>query len=81
MKSPFVLIQDQVSNDTVECLEQLLHHARKGELIGIAYAAMLKRQGYIVNSAGEAHRNPTFARGMLRALDDRLGERIRGGNP
>lgn len=81
MKPPFVLVQDEVSNDTIKCLEQLLYHARKGELIGIAYAAMLKRRGFIVNSAGEAHRNPTFARGMLRALDDRLGERIRGGNP
>jgi len=41
---------------------------------------MLKRRGYIVNSAGEAHRNPTFSRGMLLALDDQLSTRIRGGN-
>lgn len=78
MKSPFVLVPDKVSNDTVLCLEHLLEHARKGEVIGITYAAMLSRRGYIVNSAGEAHRNPTFARGMLRALDDQLGERVRG---
>lgn len=77
---PFILVQDQISQDTVECLEQLLTHARKGELIGIAYGAMLKRRGYIVNSAGEAHRNPTFSRGMLLALDDQLSTRIRGGN-
>lgn len=81
MKRPFVLIEDTISNDTVEALEQLLEHARSGEVIGIAFAAMLKRRGYIVNSAGEAFRNPTFSRGMVRALDERLGTRIRGGNP
>ena len=79
-RPPFVLVQDEISQDTIECLEQLLKHARSGELIGIAYGAMLKRRGYIVNSAGEAHRNPTFARGMLLALDDQLSTRIRGGN-
>ncbi len=80
MKTPFILIQDTISNETIASLEQMLKEARKGELIGIAFAAMLKRRGYIVNSAGEAFRNPTFSRGMLRALDDKLGERVRGGN-
>lgn len=79
MKSPYVLIVDTLSTDTVTCLEELLAHARKGELIGVAFAGMLKRRGYIVNSAGEAHRNPTFARGMLAALDDHMAMRIRGG--
>jgi hypothetical protein len=80
-KTPFVLVPDNVSNDTVECIEQLLEHARSGELIGIAFAVMLKRRGYIVNTAGEAHRNATFTRGMLRALDDHLSQRVRGGTP
>ena len=81
MKKPFVLVQDDISNDTIESLEQLLKHARSGALIGIAFAAMLKQRGYIVNTAGEAHRNPTFSRGMVAALDDQLALRIRGGNP
>lgn len=80
MKTPFILVPDTISNDTVESLEQLLEHARRGEVIGLAFAAMLKRRGYIVNSSGEAFRNPTFSRGMLRALDDKLGQRISGGN-
>jgi len=80
MKAPYVLIPDNVSHETVKCLEQLLVEARKGEVIGLAYAAMLKRRGYIADSAGEAYRNPTFARGMVAALDDRLSLRIRGGN-
>lgn len=80
MKPPFVLVPDTVSNDTVECLETLLKHARTGEVIGLAFAAVLKRRAYLVNTAGEAHRNPTFARGIVAALDDQLSGRIRGGN-
>lgn len=78
MKRPFALIPDVVSTDTVECLQLLLQRAQAGEVIGLAFCAMLKRRAYIVNTAGEAHRNPTFARGMVAALDDELGQRTRG---
>lgn len=81
MRPPFILVPDTLSNETVACLEQLLEHAKQGEIIGIAFAAMLKKRGFIVNSSGEAYRNPTFSRGMIRALDDRLGQRVAGGNP
>lgn len=81
MKAPFILVPDTVSTDTVECLALLLRRARRGEVIGLAYCAMLKKRAYIVNTAGTAHDSPTFARGMLRALDDQLGQRITGGNP
>lgn len=77
MKSPFVLIPDNVSNDTVTALSTLLAESQKGEVIGVAYGAMLKRRGYIVNTAGECHRNPTFTRGMLQALDDHLADQVR----
>lgn len=80
MKPPYILVPDTVSNDTVKCLETLLHEARAGNLIGVAFAAMLKRRGYIVNTAGECHRNPTFSRGMVAALDGQLATRITGGN-
>jgi hypothetical protein len=78
MKPPFTLIPDKLSVDTVEVLETLLQHARAGEVIGIAFAAQLRRRAFIVNTAGEAHRNPVFARGMVAALDDELGQRMRG---
>lgn len=71
------VVESTVSQDTVQYLEELLAMARAGEVIGVAYVAMLKRRKYIANTAGEAHRNPTFTRGMLRALDDDLGERVR----
>jgi hypothetical protein len=81
VKPPFVLIPDTVSADTVECLQTLLEHAQAGEVIGLGFVAMLKRRGYIANTAGEAYRNPTFTRGMLLALDDKLSRRVDGGNP
>jgi hypothetical protein len=80
MRQPYVLVPDVVSHDTVECLKTLLAQAKRGELIGLAYAGMLKRKGYIVNTAGEAHASPTFARGMVAALDDQLAGRVRGGH-
>lgn len=76
MKPVFTLIPDQVSHDTVKCLETLLRHARAGEVIGVAFAVALKRRAYITDTAGECHRNPTFARGMIAALDDRLAARV-----
>lgn len=81
MKPPFLLVPDQISSDTIQCLETLLAHARSGEVIGIAFAAALKRRAYITNTAGECHRSPTWARGLVAALDDQLALRIRGGNP
>lgn len=78
MKPPtFTLVPDHISHDTVECLKMLLKQARQGEIIGLAYAAMLKQRSYVVNTAGEAYDSPTFTRGMVAALDDQLAGRIR----
>lgn len=77
MKPPFRLVPDTISTDTTKALEQLLDLARRGELIGIAFAAMQKQRRYFVNTAGEAHRNPGFARSCVSVLDDELGKRMR----
>lgn len=69
----FHLVGDAISDDVVEALEELLAQAKRGQVIGLAYAAMYKRRHYVVNTAGECRKNPTFTRGMVRALDDRLG--------
>jgi hypothetical protein len=68
-KPPYRLVGDALSHDTVECLREMLAHAEKGRLIGIAFAAMYRGGAYAVNSAGEARRSPTFARGMVGELD------------
>lgn len=80
MKPPFILVPDNVSHNTVECLRLLLDQAKRGEVIGVAYAAMLKKRAYIVNTAGSAYESPTFSRGMVQALDDQLSRRVRGGH-
>jgi hypothetical protein len=74
----YQLVPDSLSHDTVECLEVLLEQARKGEVVGFAFAAMLKRKGYIADTAGQAHQNPTFALGMISILADQVSHRIRG---
>lgn len=74
MKAPFKLvpINGRVSHDTVQCLEQLLERAKKGEVIGVAYAAMFRQREYTVHTCGEMHKNPTFCRGAVAALSDKL---------
>jgi hypothetical protein len=76
MKPPFTLVRDGISTDTEKALLQMLELARKGELIGIAFAGMTRGRKFFVNTAGEAHRSPTFARGMVAALDDEIGKRM-----
>lgn len=74
----YQLVREAVSTDTVGALEQLLDDARSGHIIGIAFAAVLKRKRYFVDAAGEARRDPTFTRGMIGALDDELRDLIQG---
>ena len=66
---PFTLVKGTVSNDSIEALRFLLKEAERGELIGFAYGAMLKSHRLcFVDTAGEAHRNPIFALGIIGAL-------------
>lgn len=80
MRAPFKLHTggNGVSVDTIECLEKLLSEARSGAVIGICYAAMHKQRRFTVHACGEAHRNPTFARGMVASLDDHLSAKVHG---
>jgi hypothetical protein len=54
----------------------MLRQAEAGELIGFAIAAMYSGRDYIVNSTGEVEISPTFARGMVAALDDHFKEMV-----
>lgn len=75
-KRPFTLVKNTISHDTVEALEQLLIEARSGDIIGITFAAMHNEKTYIIDTVGAAYRNPTFARGMVAALDDELRDMV-----
>jgi hypothetical protein len=65
------------SHDTVQALQHLLEQAQRGEIIGIAFAAACRRRKVLLDTTGEAYRNPTYARGMVAALDDAIGIRMR----
>lgn len=78
MKPPFRLVQDTISHETVEALEQLLAMAREGRILGFAIVAMCRRREFFAEAAGEAYRNPVFARGMVASLDDHLSDMIDG---
>ncbi len=80
MKPPFTLMRATVSHDTVEALEFLLHEAKRGEVIGLAYGAIMKRRSCIVDTAGEAYRNPLFALGVVCMLSDDVATRARNGS-
>lgn len=58
--------------DTIECLERLLEEARRGQIVGVAVAAMRKGHKFATVVTGEAYCNPVFARGMVASLDDHV---------
>lgn len=82
MKAPFrlVALDAPVSHDTVQCLEALLERARRGEVLGVAYAAMYRGREFRVHTCGEMHRNPTFTRGAVAALNDQVSRQQWGGS-
>jgi hypothetical protein len=69
-------VPNPVYQDVVDQLHEMLRQAEAGELIGFAIAVMYSGRDYEVDAFGEAHRSPTFARGMVRALDDYLSEEV-----
>lgn len=75
-KSFFKLAEDSISHETVAALETLLDKAKKGDIIGIAFAVMNKQRTYNTNTAGELHRNLTFAIGTLMVLVAKLLKQI-----
>lgn len=74
---PLTLIYEPVSHETVAALKYLLQEAERGELIGLAYAAMLKRRACLVDTTGEAYLNPIFALGMVSMLSADIADRTR----
>lgn len=69
------IVQPYVSKDVVETLEYLLQEARNGNLIGIAYGAMLPNRAFIVDAAGEAHRDPLRGVGLAQYVSQEITAR------
>lgn len=68
--------QQPFNLDTVEQLERLLLDAKAGLVTGVAFTALRAGRRYEVGVSGECSRNPTFARGMLKTLDDELASKL-----
>lgn len=75
MRPPFKLVTDRLSGDTLDCLRELTEQAEQGQVLGMAFVAMVKGRLFIRNASGECLRNPHYARGLVCALDDFLRER------
>lgn len=60
------------SDDTVRALEEILERARSGEYVGFIIGLIKPRRRYTVHCCAEACNNPTFSRGVCRAIDDDL---------
>lgn len=79
MSNIYHLRPDSLPTDVQECLAILHAQARRGVVSGIAFVAYVEGYGYIANAAGKAYDDPTYTRGMLGALDDKLALRMDGG--
>lgn len=79
MKPPFSLIPTTGSADTARCVEALARGVRDRKVIGLAYVVLYERREYEAHVCGEAARSPTFTRGAVGALDDKLSRLISGG--
>jgi hypothetical protein len=72
------LVRDQVSRDVVDTAQQLLEAAQSGQIVGIVFGVALRGRKYFVNVSGSFSRDPTFARGVVAALDDELMSMVQG---
>ena len=79
MRRPFTLIPSQGSADTLKCVEALADGVRAKRVIGLAYVVIYAQRQYEVHLCGEADRSPTFTRGAVGVLEDKLRQRIHGG--
>ena len=66
-----------VCQRTILALERLITQARAGELVGLAYVAVHRKQ-FTIDCIGRAEDNPILTRGMLACLDDELRDRLAG---
>ncbi len=72
------LVRDLVPRDLLETCLQLTEGVKDGHITGMAFACTLKGRKYFVNVSGTMARDPTFARGVVAALDDELSRMVLG---
>jgi hypothetical protein len=72
------LIHDTISRDTAEAAAVIKGLVDSGEVTGMFFGLRFRGGRYMVNVAGRCAADPTYARGMLGALEDELSRMIQG---
>ena len=81
MSNVYYLRPDNLpTGDVEQCMAILYAQSKRRIVSGVAFVAYIEGYGFIANSVGKAYDDPTYTRGMLRALDDKLALRADGGN-
>jgi len=65
---PLRVVRSRVSQDTVNCLRELLKRAERGEIIGMTFCALQPDREFFYSSCGEAHRSPACDAAMASTL-------------
>ena len=63
---------EDASQDTIDCLRQLLRDAELGKVVGIAYIALHRDRSHSRHACGEAFEDPIYSSGLLGLLDSDL---------
>jgi len=74
------LVGQSISRDAEECAEELLRRIRRGEVLGIAFTALMPQRRFFTGVCGECVDDPHGVRSGLLSLDDELRDIIRGGD-
>lgn len=76
MKKPpyLVLGEHHLSQDTIECLEQLLTEAKAGQVVGLAFVALRPQLKYYRHACGKVWKYRPLVRGLAMDLVDDLRE-------
>lgn len=72
------LVRDHISHELAEAFDQMAAMVREGTIVGAVFGVALRGRKYHVNVAGTLARDPTFARGVVAALDDELMVMVQG---
>ena len=66
------LLPPFICKETVALAEALRNGARSGAVVGFAIAVAARDSTYVVDTAGVFRADPTYARGAVASLDDKL---------
>lgn len=77
MSTPIQLIPAHQSHELIEVIKGLLDLAELGSLNGLVFGASLRGAQFYCDSAGELHRKPVVALGVVQMLSAELLNQIR----